>query len=171
MSFLAKEEVNFQNEKNANIINHVLKNYHRFLKDELPKIKDLISTLYRVHFEEDSEALERVHRLFGLLKIELESHIIREERSLFFMIKDYDNKPSEEFLGEILDNIEKVEEINERIEELLVKIKEATNNYTLPADSCPTYEKTYNKLRKIEKDIEEHLEFEDILFNRFKNIV
>lgn len=171
MGFLANEEINFEDEKNAYIINHVLKNYHRLLKDELPKIKDLILTLYRVHFEENSQVLERVHRLFSMLNIELETHIIREERSLFYMIKDYDHNPSKELLENIVNDIRKIDKGNQRVNELLIKIREITNEYALPLNTCPTYEKTYNKLKKIERETEEHLEFENILFDRFKNMI
>src|SRR5699024_4967291 len=115
MSFLAEKEINFTNEKGSDIINHVLKNHHRLLKEELPEIEELVLTIYRVHFEDSGEVLEKVHRLFGRLKIELESHMIQEERSLFYMVKDYKRDQSDKSLKDILEAIERIERLNEKI--------------------------------------------------------
>lgn len=166
MSFLQENTINFANEKNADIINHILKNHHRILKKELGEIEELIYTIFRVHFEDSGEVLEKVHKIFGTLKIELESHIIKEERSLFFKIKDFNNS-TEESSEKIVQSIKEIKKSNEKVKELLNDLREITNDYTLPADTCPTYEKTFNKLKNIEKDTEEHLDLEDILFDRF----
>ncbi|HLR21276.1 MAG TPA: hemerythrin domain-containing protein [Tissierellaceae bacterium] len=169
MSFLAEKEINFTNEKSSDIINHVLKNHHRLLKEELPEIEELVLTIYRVHFEDSGEVLEKVHRLFGRLKIELESHMIQEERSLFYMVKDYKRDQSDKSLKDILEAIERIERLNERVEKILKDLREVTEEYTLLDDTCPTYKKTYNKIQKIERDIKEHFELENMLYNRFKN--
>lgn len=41
-------------------------------------------------FGHHGEELLKVHRLFGLLKIELEEHLIKEEENLFPLIKEYE---------------------------------------------------------------------------------
>ena len=35
--------------------------------------------------------------------------------------------------------------------EIFEKLRAVTNNYTLPEDACPTYEKTYRDLQLLEK--------------------
>lgn len=36
--------------------------------------------------------------------------------------------------------------------ELFVQLREASGNYAVPADSCPTYEKTYRLLEELENE-------------------
>lgn len=155
-------------EKYSLIVSDVLKNYHTPLKRELTELEKLVFTIYKVHFETHGDSLERVHKLFGHLKVELESRMIKEERALFFMIKDYEKDSSNELLGEIIVGIESVEENNRNIIGILGNLREATGNYTVPDDACPTYENTFIRLKKVHESTVEYLGIEEQLFNNLK---
>ncbi|MBU5425381.1 hemerythrin domain-containing protein [Tissierella pigra] len=160
---------NFETESYSKIIEYILKNHHTPLKKELPELEKLVYTIFKVHFEDMGDVLEKVHKLYGQLKITLESHIIKEERALFFNIRDYDKDKSKDLLEEILKEIKSVEMDNKEIEELVKEIRKATDDYLIPPTSCPTYENTYDRLKDLEKSLYEHIEIENILFLRLKD--
>ena len=158
----------FQDIRNSEIIEEVLKNHHSILKKELPELEKLVYTIFKVHFEDNGDELDKVHRYFGQLKNRLESHIIKEERALFYMIMDYEKENSEELLNEILEGIKIVEKDNKEIKELVEKIKDVTNDYEVPPPGCATFDKTYEHLRSLGKETVKHMDLEEILFKRFK---
>lgn len=160
---------NFETESYSKIIEYILKNHHTPLKKELPELEKLVYTIFKVHFEDMGDVLEKVHKLYGQLKTTLESHIIKEERALFFNIRDYDKDKSKDLLEEILKEIKSVEMDNKEIEELVKEIRKATDDYLIPPTSCPTYENTYDRLKDLEKSLYEHIEIENILFLRLKD--
>jgi regulator of cell morphogenesis and NO signaling len=50
---------------------------------------------------------------------------------------------------------------------LLKKIREASSNYTIPADACISYQTLYEALEAFEKDLHQHIHLENnILFPR-----
>lgn len=169
MAKLNNENVDWQIVRYSEIIEHILRNYHIKLKKELPEIEKLVYTIFKVHFEDSGDILEKVHRLFGQLKTILESHIIKEERALFYMIMDYEKEPSEELLGDIIKIVENVEGDNKEIVELIEGINKVTKNYLVPSTGCPTYVNTYNKLKEMGEGLIEHIAIESIMFNRLKN--
>lgn len=51
--------------------------------------------------------------------------------------------------------------------EMVAQIREATGNYTAPADACPTYRAFYQALGEFECDLHQHVHLENnILFPR-----
>lgn len=161
-------ELNLQNGNYSDIVGHILKEHHAYLKDLLPELENLTFTIFRVHFQDTGDVLDEVYKKYNYLKTDFNSHIIKEERALFFMIKDYEKSPSEELLEDIHKLIEFVEKDNEKIEEYLRDIRRVTNNFTLPASSCMTYENTFAKLEELESNTLKHLEIEKELFMRLR---
>ena len=159
---------NFETEDDVKIIEYILKEHHTPLKKELPELEKLVYTIFKVHFEDMGDVLEKVHKLYGRLKTTLESHIIKEERALFYNIRDYHREKSKDLLETILKEIEKVEADNTEIEELVKEIRKVTDDYLIPPTSCPTYEDTYERLKDLEKNLHDHINAEKILFNRLK---
>ncbi len=171
MQNISRKDVDFEVATNADIINHILKNHHAFLKKELPEIEELVFTIFKVHFMDSGDILEKVHRLFNHLKTEFEAHIIKEERVLFHIVKEYENNPSRELLESVLEGISRVEENNIEIENILKELRKVTDGYTVPPTGCPTYEKTYAKLNEIERNTISHFKLErDLMFRRLADI-
>lgn len=151
-------------------IREATRNHHAYLKEELPEIERLTHTIFRVHYEDSGDFLEIVYRLFGKLKTLLEIHIINEERSLFYQIIDYQEKPSDELLEEIKKGIEEIESDFDIAEEIFREIRKTTNNYVVPPSSCQTFDKTYKKLEDLEAEFSKHKDLEmDQIFKPFKS--
>ncbi|MDX5436886.1 MAG: hemerythrin domain-containing protein, partial [Pontibacter sp.] len=67
--------------------------------------------------------------------------------------------------GSIQNPINMMEMEHEHAGNELEKIRELTNNYTLPADACATYTVAFKKLKEFEDDLFRHIHLENnILF-------
>lgn len=138
-----------------------MKGHHVYLKTNLPKLSELVTTIMRVHGRSNPE-LFLVHRLFHELKIECDQHNVQEEMLLFPEFRD--RAPKEEYT-EVLDVVKTG---LAAIVELLKKLRDVTNQYEAPADGCGTYHLTFGQLAELEADLLQHLALEKDLFTRFE---
>ena len=162
------KEINWENETSTNIVNHIVKTYHKHLQTEMPEISRLTTTILRVHGLEHKE-LSKVHRLFHIIKIDLDQHIIKKEVNIFPLIKIYDRRPSKELLEEIIEEINELESGRNDTLNLLKELRKVTGGYSAPEDGCITYDKTYAMLKELESNILDHFNLEsNILFPRLK---
>ncbi len=85
-----EEYIDWRKERPVNLMKNIVDTHHDYTKRELKEIDGLLSKILKVHFGHHGQELLKVHRLFGLLKIELEEHLIKEEENLFPLIKEYE---------------------------------------------------------------------------------
>lgn len=168
MTSLNSGGTDWKRETYSHFVEYILKSHHGYLKKEMPEIERLVFTIFKVHFFDSGHVLENVHKLFGQLKAELEAHIIKEERSLFYMIKDYEKAPSKELLENIIECIESVEADNRTVEVILKKLRQITDGYMVPTSGCPTFDLTYKKLMEMETDLLKHIDIENTIFTRLR---
>lgn len=160
--------LDWRNVKNSEIINHIIKYHHTFLKNELPATELLLAKILKVHYDDSGKVLTKAYRLFNQLKTEFEIILTKERRYLFPLILEYERFPSKELLDKILKEIKETDEERNFLGYILKELRGVTNNYTLPASSCQTYEKTYRKLLDIELNILYYLHLENnIIFRGF----
>lgn len=178
LNILNSEYESFQSSMNTDIdwrtasysqlIDYVMGKHHTFLQNELPALGQLVSKILRVHGEHHQE-LNRVHRLYNNLRTELESHLIKEEEVLFPIIKQYELEPTPEKLTKALKTIEELESEHTGAGDVLKELRKITEQYKAPADACPTYHKTYERLEELESDMFQHIHLENnILFPRLQ---
>lgn len=95
---------------------------------------------------------------------------MKEERVLFPHIKQLvkakqTGTTPEIFIADINAPLQMMEADHEAAGELLQQIREATNDYTLPAGACNSFALTYHKLKSLEEDLHQHIHLENnILF-------
>jgi len=137
------------------IIDHIIKKHHQFLRENLPLISDLAFKVLYVHGKEH-EVLFQVHELFNALRSELERHLIKEEIFLFPAI----HEGNEALIKELMDE-------HDGAGDLIKEIKEITDHYKLPEDACQSYKLLFNKLETLEIDTYNHVHLENnILFKK-----
>lgn len=129
--------------------------HHSYLRKVLPEISDLLGTILKVHGRNHTELFE-VYRLYGMLKTDLEQHLLKEETMLFpaFQEEDYNRE-------EILRITEDIIKEHEAAGELLAKLREVTSDYQLPEDVCETYVRTFHLLVELENDLHQHIHLEN----------
>lgn len=75
------------NKPYGEVIDYIMKNYHKYISNQLKDLSKLTTTIMRVHGL-DHEELFEVHRLFHTIQINMVQHAIRQETRIFPVIKD-----------------------------------------------------------------------------------
>jgi len=150
----------------SELVDHIEKTHHVYLKSALPHLTDLIQKVEVPHGKRHPELKELEH-LFLLLREDLEPHMMKEERVLFPMIRKLDaGLGAQEFhCGTLQGPIRVMGVEHERVDRLLDKIRKITNDFTLPEDGCTTYSLMLDELKALKADLDIHIQLEnDILF-------
>lgn len=145
---------------------NIVDTHHDYTKRELKEIDALLSKILKVHFGHHGEELLKVHRLFGLLKIELEEHLIKEEENLFPLMKEYEVTKDENVKREIDKFIKEIEDEHDKAGDILKELEKITRDFKAPEDACTSYRLTYDKIHSLEKDLFIHIYKENsVLFD------
>ncbi|MDF2942062.1 MAG: hypothetical protein K0S01_920 [Herbinix sp.] len=149
------KEHNFTDMSPSVLTDYIEDTHHSYTRHALTDITELLSTLIRVHGKNHKELFE-IYRLFGALKTDLEQHLIKEETMLFPALAQMDGD-QEEILGIATDIIKE----HEAAGEVLVELRLVTKDYSLPEDACGTYNRAYEMLEELEKDLHQHIHLEN----------
>ena len=159
-------QVDFRSMASTDLIDYIINKHHVFLKKTLPEISELATTILRVHGPNHTD-LFQVHKLFHMLKTDLDQHLIKEEGILFPMIKEYALAPSDANLAKIRAQVVETEDEHVAAGGVLKDLRNLTQDYQVPADGCTTYRKTFKKLQEFESDLFQHIHLENnILFKQ-----
>ncbi len=134
---------------------HIVETHHAFLRKNMPLIGELMFKVLQVHSLHHPE-LFKVHRIYGILRRDLEAHLVKEETILFPAI------------GSGVDTKEIIEELETEhvgAGDALKLLREITDHFTAPADACPSFKELYRLLQAMEQDTFIHVHLENnILF-------
>ena len=152
------------------LVNHILNTHHAYLYATLPRLSELTTTILRVHGHNHPE-LSKVHKLFHLLKMELEGHLIKEETVQYPAIHQFLETNDTTELQTAKNVIAELNEEHLGAGNILKELRKITHDFEVPEDGCSTYQKTYRLLAEMESDIFTHIHLENnILFHRIREI-
>jgi regulator of cell morphogenesis and NO signaling len=155
-------------ESYTSLIDYVVNTHHSYLNENLPRLSELTTKIFRVHGEHHSE-LKQVHKLFHSLKMELDQHLIKEEEVVFPLVIEYDKTGNIEVLKRAVKNIHELEDEHEGAGTILKELREITNGYRMPEDGCASYGLTYRLLEELEDDLFRHIHLENnVMFPRLE---
>ncbi len=155
-------------EGGSKLIEHIEVEHHEFLRRELEAISALLFKLLGVHGQSHEE-LFQIHATYNALRAELEAHLVKEEIYLFPVVRDIENKVLGARVESLVEVLNELEGEHDGAGDALKKLRELTDHYTAPADACPTYKLTFDKLRALEKNTFEHVHLENnVLFKQYK---
>jgi regulator of cell morphogenesis and NO signaling len=161
-------ETDFTQLSRKELINHIIDTHHRYLRSALPKLSELTTKILRVHGEHHPE-LFKVHKLFHMIKMELEQHTLKEEMSLFPQIAQYEETMDQALFDQIHLEMLETEAEHDAAGDIIKELRQVTNGFTAPSDGCRTYFLTYEQLRELESDLFQHIHLENnILFKEFE---
>lgn len=156
--------INWELEK---LIDHIVDVHHSYVKDNLPLLHAYAEKVANVHGDRHPELIE-IYYKFLELKLDLISHLSKEENILFPYIKTLVAKGKETVrppFGSVQNPIAMMVEEHDMAGEIMKQIAGLSNNYQPPADACTTYKVLFNKLEDFEKDLHRHVHLENnILF-------
>jgi|AntDeeMetagen134_2_1112570.scaffolds.fasta_scaffold00135_27 regulator of cell morphogenesis and NO signaling len=150
----------------SELIDDVVETHHQYLREELPALEGLVRKVTRVHGENHPE-LEALQAAYLDLAPAMTEHILEEEEEVFPIIEKLDrgDSLSDAECRRLREEIEEMEADHEETAELLERIAELTDEYTVPADACPSYESMIERLEALERDTHEHVHKENnVLF-------
>ena len=155
------------------LIDFILQNHHRYVRESIPEIRELLDKVCNVHGHEEP-ALHKIREDFINLANELWAHMPKEEEILFPAIDKLIQQKNGFIKGSnYLTNLDApilaMEHEHESAGDLLKSIRSLTNNYTPPTFACPTYQITYKMLQEFDNDLMQHIHLENnILFPKAK---
>jgi len=149
------------------LIQHIVQTHHGYLKRMLPQLSEIAVKVLRVHGQLHGEVLSEVHRLFNSFRVEMESHLIKEEEIVFPEIIVYEQHPSSEKLQQVIHDVKELDKEHDGAGNLLKELRQVTQDYALPEDACATYTYLFQELERMESDVFQHIHLENnVLFER-----
>jgi regulator of cell morphogenesis and NO signaling len=150
----------------SNLADHIVASHHVYLRQELPRLSELIDKVVAAHSAKHPELVE-LRLTFAALRQELEMHLMKEERVLFQLVKQLEAalEPFSIHCGMVENPIRVMEHEHETAGSALKRTRELTNNYRAPADGCASFSALYEGLSCLESDLRLHIHKENnILF-------
>ncbi len=164
----AADEPNWLERSLSELCDHIEQTHHVYLKQELPRLTELIDKVVAAHAEHHPE-LRDVQQVFAALRAELETHMMKEERILFPAIRQMEQAggPLAFPFGSVGNPIRVMEHEHDSAADALRRLRSLTSDYRLPEDGCNAYAAMLNALQRLEGDLHRHIHKENnILFPR-----
>jgi regulator of cell morphogenesis and NO signaling len=157
----------------AELIDHIVRTHHDYLKAELPRLDAMLAKVLAAHGERHGDSLVPLSHTFAALRAELESHLWKEERVLFPIVCNLEaaraagGQAPAAHCGSVNNPIRVMEHEHDSAGRALETMRRLTGNYTLPEGACNTYRALFSGLEELEADLHRHIHLENnILFPR-----
>ena len=150
------------------LADHIEATHHAYLKTELPRLSCLIETVVAAHRARHPE-LDELADTFETLRHELESHLMKEERILFPLVRQLERATTAFPIhcGTVDNPIRVMEHEHEIAGSALERLRNLTGDYQPPSDGCASLQSLYDALARLEADMHQHIHKENnILFPR-----
>jgi regulator of cell morphogenesis and NO signaling len=142
----------------------IVATHHAYLHEELPLLDALAEKVLSVHGDRHPE-LHHVRRLVDAIRTDLEPHLLKEERILFPAIHAVAAGRRDFPFGSVANPVRMMQIEHDRAGELLVELRSATGEYSVPVDACASYRSLYERLEALELDTHIHIHKENhVLF-------
>jgi regulator of cell morphogenesis and NO signaling len=165
-------EANWTSAPLSDLTRHIRERHHRYVREAIPRVQTLLDKVGAKHGQNQPEIIE-IQRLFTEVSREMIMHMQKEEQILFPYIDALQRSangsgPVEApFFQTVRNPIQAMMREHDSAGDLVKQIREASSEYTAPADACPSYRVLYQDLREFEADLHQHVHLENnILFPR-----
>ncbi len=163
-------ETDFNSMSLAALTDYIVRKHHKSARKQSEEIAILFEKVCSVHGKNHAELLE-MQRVFSTLRLELEKHMLKEERVLFPYISLMESSinfgqaiPPAPF-GSTKNPIRVMIAEHDVAGEHLRQIRRLSNQFVAPDDACITYQTLYSRLEDFERDMHWHTHLENnILF-------
>ena len=162
----------FQKISLIELISYIVETHHKYTKDTMHRLDDLILKVCKAHSEKHPE-ISQLYSLYCHLCADLVPHLMKEEVVLFPYITRLElaSKENSPFqmppFGTVKNPVRMMTQEHETAGEILSKMREVTNDYKVPEDACNSFRALYYELEEIEKDLHMHIHLENnVLFSR-----
>jgi len=168
----AQKNHDWQREPLADLIAHINSTHHKYVREEIVRLGPLFDKVCSVHGKNHPELLH-VRASFTGLSQELTTHMMKEEMVLFpYIVRMEEAVMQHEPVlpppfGSVQNPVSMMEHEHESAGNALRAMRQASKDYTAPADACVSYQTLYRALAEFEADLHQHIHLENnILFPR-----
>jgi len=152
------------------LTDYIVRRHHVFTREQLKLIDDLMAKVEQRHGAEHLEVF-KLSKLVAVFGSELRHHAECEEINLFPYIAALGTSEKKDLpapaKGSVKMPINRMMMDHDQTGEELRTLRMLTDNYTPPADACPTWRALYRAVEELEADLHQHIHLENnILFPR-----
>jgi len=146
----------------AELVDHLEATHHRYLKQELPRLRELAAKVSPTHGERYPELI-RVEELLTELWVELEPHLRKEEEEVFPMVRTLASATTRPGFaaGSLTKPIAELRDSHTIVGALLERLRMLTHGYQTPADTCASTQALMAGLAELEADTHLHVHKEN----------
>jgi regulator of cell morphogenesis and NO signaling len=169
---LNPDEANWASAPLVDLTRHIRDRHHRYVREAIARVQPLLDKVEAKHGKSHSE-IANIRRLFTEVGREMIMHMQKEEQILFPYIDAWEKATSAHgsveppFFQTVRNPINAMMKEHDAAGELVKQIRNASSEYTAPADACTSYKALYQDLRQFEADLHQHVHLENnILFPR-----
>lgn len=149
-----ESEVNWNERPVEDLVEHILTAYHAPLREELPRIEQMMRKVHAVHGSKDQERFDELLATVVEIKADIEGHLPKEEEILFPMILAGRGHVA-------VMPMQVMEEEHEALGELLRRTRRLTDDYVAPEGACNTWRALWAALEELERSTHEHIHLEN----------
>jgi regulator of cell morphogenesis and NO signaling len=167
-----EKEQNWDAKPLAALIAHIQNTHHKFTREEIARLGPLFKKVCTVHGTNHPELLQCYEAFQGLAQ-ELGTHLMKEEMVLFpYIVRMEAAAAGHESLalapfGSVQNPVAMMEHEHDSAGNALRAMRQASNGYSAPTDSCISYQTLYQALAAFEADLHQHIHLENnVLFPR-----
>jgi regulator of cell morphogenesis and NO signaling len=168
----ADAAADWSNGELASLAQHIINKHHNYVRNELPRLEQLMAKVASVHGARHAELLDiqkELHQLGG----ELMTHMMKEEHILFPYIAEMEQTVQSgrrlrpPMFGTVRNPVQMMIMEHDAAGDEMRRMRQASSGYTAPADACISYQTLYRALQEFEADLHQHIHLENnILFPR-----
>lgn len=149
------------------LADHIEQTHHVYVKTELPRLEEMAERVARKHGWRDPRLAE-VHATVRLLQAEMFSHMEKEEKVLFPLVRALETgAPGDFHCGSLANPIRQMEAEHESAGQATARLRELTDGFTPDPEACNTHRALLAGLAEFETDLHTHVHKENsILFPR-----
>ncbi len=153
-------ELSWDSRTQAELADHIEAHYHAALRRDLPTLIEAARKVERVHREKPAVPAGLADVLVAFFA-EMETHMLKEERVLFPMLRRGGHGQAVYMPVRVLEN----EHDSHR--DMLQRIRELTGDLVTPPHGCATWRALYAGLATLEEELMQHIHLENnVLFAR-----
>jgi regulator of cell morphogenesis and NO signaling len=148
------------------LADHIEQTHHAYLHSELPRLEKMVTKVAAVHGEKEPR-LQQIKDIFLAISQELATHLQKEEKILFPMIRQLESSTTVPSFhcGTIANPVHQMELEHDEAGVALGQLRQLTDNYTPPEWACNTYRAMLDGLLNFEQDMHQHIHKENnVLF-------
>lgn len=135
-------------------IDHILQRYHNVHRAQFEELVPLAQKVAAVHA--DTFPAE-IAELLAYMQNELLSHMMKEERMLFPMVNQGIGRGAAMPISVMMHE-------HEEHDQAITRLKELTDNFTIPAEACGSWTRLYRLAEEMVNDLQDHIHLENEVF-------